>query len=318
MSIFDKTKHSALAGRLQDQHSSDYLVRIIARAGTFRALACTTTGLVADAAGRHGASPVAAAALGRALTGGALFGALLKTGQRLALTFEGNGPLRRIMVEAESNGVVRGTVKVPEVIIPDRNGKLDVAGALGRAGFLTVTKDLGLKEPYKGMVQLFSSEIAEDLAYYLTESEQIPSAVGLSVFVAGNGTVSAAGGFLIQSLPPGDDKIVNLLMERIGQLPPLSELLLAGTTPEQLLELLFADVPYDTLEKRALALQCTCSREKVEGVLVSLGRDELRTQIQEQGSAEVTCEFCRERYTFRKDELEQLLARLSTEGRDAG
>ena len=297
---------------------SDYLVRILTKAGTVRALACSTTGLVAEAQRRHGASPVAAAALGRALTGGALMGALLKTHQRLALTFEGNGPLKRIMVEAESNGIVRGTVKVPEATLPARGGKLDVAGAVGRAGFLTVTKDLGLKEPYRGMVQLFSSEIAEDIAYYLTESEQIPSAVGLSVFVDGSGEVAAAGGFLIQALPPGDEATVDLLMERIGKLPHLSELFLAGTTPEQLVELLFAGIPYETLEKRPLAFKCSCTREKVEGVLASLGAKELRKLLEEQGGAEVGCEFCRERYSFTREELEKLLAHLSPEGSDAG
>src|SRR5512147_2098590 len=147
---------------------TDYMVRIITETENVRALACVTTGLVDEARQRHGTWPTASAALGRALTGGALFGALLKTGQRVALRFEGNGPLKKIIVEAEANGAVSGYVGVPEVDLPDRDGKLDVAGAVGQAGFLTVARDLGLKEPYKGMVQLYSSEIAEDLAYYLT------------------------------------------------------------------------------------------------------------------------------------------------------
>jgi len=153
---------------------ADYLVRILTRSGTVRGLACLTTGLVAEGARRHDTSPVATAALGRALTGGALMGALLKTGQRVGLKYEGNGPLGKILVEAESTGAVVGTVGNPHAEIPLRNGTLDVAGALGRAGFLTVTKDLGLKEPYRGTVQLVSSEIAKDLAWYLTESEQVP------------------------------------------------------------------------------------------------------------------------------------------------
>ena len=287
---------------------SDYLVRIITKSGSVRALACVTTELVGEACRRHGTLPTASAALGRALTGGALFGALLKTGQRVAFRFEGNGPLKKIVVEAESNGAVSGYVGVPEVELPDRGGKLDVAGALGRAGFLTVTKDLGLKEPYKGMVQLYTSEIAEDLAYYLTSSEQIPSAVGLGVFVEPDQTVSAAGGFLIQALPPEDAEAVDTLMERIDKMPPVTELLRQGKSPEELLELLFAGIPYDTLEKRALAFCCSCSREKVERALIAMGKEELRRYIDEQGEASVTCEFCREGYRFSREELEGILA----------
>ena len=237
-------------------------------------------------------------------------GALLKTGQRVALKFEGNGPLRKVIVEAESSGAVRGYVAVPDADLPLRNGKLDVAGGIGRAGFLTVTKDLGLKEPYKGIVQLYSSEVAEDLAFYLTDSEQTPSAVGLSVFVDSDGTVAAAGGFLIQAMPPGDPELVETLMARIGELPPLSELFLSGTSPEELLGQLFRDIPYTLLEKRALAFSCSCSREKIGQVLVSLGREELQKLAEERDGTEVTCEFCRQRYTFDRPEVAALLADL--------
>ena len=286
---------------------SDYLVRIITKSGTVRALACVTTELVGEACRRHGTRPTASAALGRALTGGALFGALLKTGQRVALRFEGNGPLKKIIVEAESNGAVFGYVGEPEVELPDRDGKLDVAGALGRAGFLSVTKDLGMKEPYKGMVQLYTSEIAEDLAYYLTSSEQIPSAVGLGVKVAPDGMVAAAGGFLIQALPPQDGAAIDLLMERIGQLPRLSEFLAGGTTPEELLERLFAGIPYDTLEKRALAFRCSCSREKVERALIAMGEEEIKLLMEREEETAVTCDFCRESYRISREELAALL-----------
>jgi len=292
---------------------SDYLVRIIARSGTVRALACVTTGLVAEACRRHGARPTAAAALGRALTGGALFGALLKTGQRVSLRFEGNGPLKKIIVEAESNGAVSGYVGVPGTDLPDRNGKLDVSGALGHAGFLTVTKDLELKEPYRGMVQLRTSEIAEDLAFYLTSSEQIPSAVGLGVLVIPDGGIAGAGGFLIQALPGHDEATIDILMERIGRLSRLSEQFAGGETPESLLAGLFEGIPYDTLEKRALAFHCSCSRERVERALVSLGSSELRRLMEEQGEALATCEFCRESYRFSSEELEQILAGMGEE-----
>lgn len=289
---------------------SDYLVRIITKSGTVRGLACVTTGLVGEACRRHGTYPTASAALGRALTGGALMGAMLKTGQRVALRFEGNGPLRKVLVEAESNGAVRGYVGVPEVHLPDRGGKLDVGGGIGRAGFLTVTKDLGLKEPYKGMVQLYTGEIAEDLALYLTESEQIPSAVGLGVYVEPDNSISAAGGFLIQSLPPQDEEVVERLMERIGEMPPTTELLRQGKTPEELLAMLFTGIPYDIIEKRTLAFRCSCNREKIEQVLISLGKDDLAEMGGKEGGAEVTCEFCREVYSFTPAELERLIAEV--------
>ena len=290
---------------------SDYLVRTLATGRPVRALACVTTELVADACRRHGTLPTASAALGRALTGGALLGALLKSQERLALKFEGNGPLRKILVEAESTGVVRGCVGVPEVDLPPRDGKLDVAGALGRAGFLTVTKDLRMKEPYRGTVQLHTSEIAEDLAWYLTESEQIPSALGLGVFVAEDGSIAGAGGFLVQAMPPRDDAAIDLLTERIGQLPPLSDFFRRGQSPEELLALLYGDLPYTTFEKRVLAFACSCSRERIERVLISLGKEELADLLAREGGTEVTCEFCRERYPFARPDLERLLAEIS-------
>lgn len=289
---------------------TDYLVRVIAKSGSVRGLACITTGLVNDICRRHGTLPTATAALGRALTAGTLMGAQLKTGQRVALRFEGNGPLQKIIVEADSNGSVRGYVGDPHVHLLRQDGKLDVAQALGRAGFLTVAKDLGLKEPYRGTVQLYSSQIAEDLALYLVESEQIPSAVGLAEFMELDGTVAAAGGFLIQAVPPVDPEVVDELMARIEKLPPLSELLHRGKSPEELLELLFAGIPFEILEKRELGFACSCSRERIERVLISMGKKELQSLHREQHGAEVTCEFCGERYRFDEADLERLSAEV--------
>jgi molecular chaperone Hsp33 len=289
---------------------SDYLVRIITKAGNIRALACVTTDLVNEACRRHGTWPTAAAALGRALTAGTLMGALLKTGQRTALKFEGNGPLKKILVEADSNGAVRGCVGVPEVNLLTPEGKLDVGRALGKAGFLSVTKDLGMKDTYRGMVQLLSGEIAEDLALYLTESEQTPSAVGLGVFVEPDKLVSAAGGFLIQSLPPGDEATVDLLMEKINALPPITQLLRDGKTPEEILAILFDGIPYQILEKRALAFQCTCSKEKIEQALVSLGKEELAEMVSQKEETEVTCEYCRQVWKLTREDLARLRAEL--------
>jgi molecular chaperone Hsp33 len=289
---------------------TDYLVRVIAKSGSVRGLACITTGLVNDICKRHGTLPTATAALGRALTAGTLMGALLKTGQRVALRFEGNGPLQKIIVEADSDGSVRGYVGDPHIHLLRQDGKLDVAQALGRAGFLTVAKDLGLKEPYRGTVQLYTSQIAEDMALYLVESEQIPSAVGLAEFMELDGTVAAAGGFLIQAVPPVNSEIVEELMARIEKLPPLSELLHAGKSPEELLDLLFTGIEYDVLEKRELGFACSCSRERIERVLISMGKKELRSLHHEQHGAEVTCEFCGERYSFDEADLERLSAEV--------
>jgi molecular chaperone Hsp33 len=288
----------------------DYLVRIITKDKSVRALACVTTHLVNEACYRQDTYPTAAAALGRGLTGGVLMGALMKTGQRVALKFEGNGPLKKIVVEAESNGLVRGYVAVPHVDLPLKAGKLDVASAVGKDGLLTVSKDLRMKEPYQGIVHLYSGEIAEDLAFYLAESEQIPSAVGLGVFVEPYRTVSAAGGFLIQSLPPVNEAVIDRLIERIPQLPPLTELLRGGKTPEDILELLFAGIPFAVLEKYALAFRCSCSRQRAEEALISLGRQELSALMAREEETFVNCEFCREQYAFSREELARLVKEI--------
>ncbi|QXE90486.1 Hsp33 family molecular chaperone HslO [Geomonas subterranea] len=291
---------------------TDYLVRAIAKSGSVRALACVTTGTVSEICRRHGTLPTATAALGRSITAGALMGAMLKTGQRVALRFEGNGPLKKIVIEADSDGSVRGYVGDPQVHLLRSDGALDVPNALGRAGFLTVAKDLGLKEPYRGTVQLYTSGIAEDLALYLVESEQIPSAVGIAEFIEQDGQVTACGGFLIQAVPPIDPLVVEGLMDRIEKLPPLSELLRGGKTPEEIMAMLLSEMEYDVLEKRTIAFACSCSRERIERVLISMGKKELTSLLKEQHGAEVTCEFCGERYRFSEADLERLIAEVDS------
>ena len=286
---------------------NDYLVRIMASDPRVRALACVTTTLVNEACTRHGTYPTASAALGRALTGGLLLGALLEPDQRVALMFEGNGPLKKILVEAESNGDVRGYVKVPEVDLPSRNGKIDVSGALGKSGFLTVTKDLRLREPYRGTVQLYTGEIASDIAYYLTKSEQIPSAVGLGVYVEPDLTVTAAGGFLIQSLPPSDESMIDILIEHIREMPSITDQLRSGKTPEALLETIFAGIPFEILENLSLTYRCSCSRGRIEQALITLGKKEIASIIAKDEIIDVTCEFCRKGYVFSRKELKRLM-----------
>ncbi len=287
---------------------TDYLVRIIAETENIRALACVTTGLVDEARRRHDCWPTASARWGGAYRRGAI-GRHAEDRQRLALRFEGNGPLKRSSWRPRATAWCAAMWRRRRCRWSMNRENWTWAGA-GPGGFLTVTKDLGLKEPYRGMVQLHTSEIAEDIAYYLTESEQIPSAVGLGVFVEPDNRVSVAGGFLIQTLPPADDELIDRLMAHIEQLPPITQLLRQGKTPEQLLEILFTGIPYMTLEKRALAFRCICSREKVERTLISLGAAEISDIIDREGAAEVTCEFCREAYSFSRFELERLLGEI--------
>jgi molecular chaperone Hsp33 len=210
-------------------------------------------------------------------------------------------------VEAEGDGTVRGYVEVPQVDLPPRNGKFDVGGALGREGFLTVTKDLRLKEPYNGVVKLYTGEIASDIAYYLTESEQIPSAVGLGVFVETDGSVTASGGFLVQSLPPADEALIDSLAGRIENMPPITRQLKEGKTPEDLLAAVFDGVPYRTIEARQLSFRCSCSSARIEQALITLGRSQIEEIIKGQEVFDISCHFCNRSYVFRKGHLLRLL-----------
>ncbi len=289
----------------------DYLVRIISRDVNVRGLACVSSRLVGEACRRHGTLPTASAALGRALTGGLLMGALLKRDQRVALRFEGDGPLKKIVVEADSEGGVKGYVGVPEVELPPKGGKLDVAGALGRKGLLIVTKDLRLREPYSGMVELYTGEIAEDLAFYLTESEQIPSAVGLGVFVEPDRNVSAAGGFLVQSFPPYSEEVVCEIVKHIESLPSVTKQIREGKTPEEMLSGIFEGIPFDILQKSELAYRCSCNRERVERAMKILGSEEVSKILETQGETDVRCEFCLESYHLSRQDLTRLVDELA-------
>ncbi len=285
----------------------DYLVRSISEEYNVRAIACITTGVVSKACVRHGTYPTASAALGRALTGGLILGALLDSGQRVALAFDGNGPLGKVMVEATSSGAVKGYVKNPHIELDSKNGKLDVAGAVGTDGFLTVTKDLGLKETYRGIVRLLSGEIATDIAYYLTESEQIPSAVGLGVFVDKDDSITAAGGFLLQTLPPSDDTVIDELIHRMQSMPSVTEQLRNGILPEGILEAIFGSITFKVLERKSLFYRCSCSRERIEQALITLGSKGLESVLHDNEDIDIKCEFCRRIYIFKKEEIIRLL-----------
>lgn len=282
---------------------SDHYLRILTRDGSLRATAALTSGTVAAICRLQGTDPTASIALGRLVTGAALLASQLKGEERLALMIEGNGPLQRLQAEGDAAGHLRGTVRVPQCGQPPRDGRFDVAGAIGRAGFLHVVRDLGLKEPYRGMVQLASSEVGEDLAWYLTASEQIPSGVALGVLLDAQGEVAAAGGVLVQAMPNADPAQLEELERRLAAFPPVSQQLAQGLTPADLLARLFADIPYSEQARQSLVFRCSCSRSQAVRILNALGSEELaQLQAAGEGTA-VTCEYCKEVYRFSPAEV---------------
>lgn len=291
----------------------DYLLRIIAKEAGVRAFACLTTNLVQEAARRHETSPVAGLALGRALTAATLVGALLKVQQRVALKFEGNGPLQKVLVEADSYGRVHGYVAAPGFEMPLTDDSFDLAAAIGRAGLLTIVKDLRLKQLSESVTPLTTSDFAGDLQAYFEQSEQIGTAVQIGELLDERGQVRLAGGLLVQELPTqAQDSRLPWLQERLQELPPVAALFGQGLSPEEVLALLFAGLPYEVLEQRPLRFQCDCSWERTRQVLASLGAQEVTNLLQTEGEAEVHCHYCRETYRFDAADLELLLAELST------
>jgi len=262
---------------------------------------------VEEARRRQVLSPIATAALGRAMAGAALLSADLKFG-KILIQIQGNGPLQEILAEADYQGNVRGLVKNPSVFLPPENRKLPVGKAVGKEGFINVIRDLGLKEVYQSSARLISGEIAEDLAYYLTNSEQAPSACALGVLVDTDGKVLTAGGLLIQKMPMAEDEEVSLLEKRLLELKPLTELLSQGQTIEEILEGLFEEI--EILERREVRFRCTCSLERVEEVLIALGKEELESLLNEGKPVEVTCEFCKERYVLPLERINELIKEI--------
>jgi molecular chaperone Hsp33 len=286
--------------------NQDLIVRGTAMDGKVRVFAALTTFIVEQLRARHDTWPTATAALGRAVTAGAMMGTMLKGSEKLTIQIRGNGPLGQIVVDANADGEVRGYVMDPHVHLPlNEKGKLDVAGAVGREGLLYVTKDLGLKEPYRGTSPIVSGELAEDFTYYFSTSEQTPSAVALGVLVNPDYSVRAAGGFIIQLLPGLSDSEITLIEQQLASLVPVTTLIEQGAGPEEILHRLFDNV--QIYDRSSIQFRCTCSYERVEKTLISLGREELKALIEEIGRAEVICHFCNEKYTLDKAELEQLM-----------
>ena len=289
---------------------SDYLIKAIDKTKNLRLLTITAKDLVQEAQTRHDTWSASSAVLGRTLLAGVLLaGAELTDQEELTIRLLGNGPVGPTIVTAKSDLTVKGYVKNPHIALPPKeNGHIDVKKAVG-AGWLEVTKDLGLKEPYTGQVPIVSGEIAEDIAYYLTKSEQIPSAVGLSVFVNPNNTIGEASGFMLQALPGASDSLITKTIARINDLPTLSTAFLSGLTPEKLAAMILGD-GCKILEKDEVAFKCDCSKEKYGKILATMKKSQLETMINEDHGAELTCSFCGNKYHYTEDELKAILTKI--------
>ena len=290
---------------------SDYIVRAMAGNAQIRAFAATAKDTVEAARTAHNLSPVATAALGRTLIGGAMMGAMLK-GEKdlLTLQVKGDGPIGQIVVTADSAGIVKGYVQNPSVMLPpNAAGKLDVGGAVGY-GVLQVIKDMGLKDPYCGQTVLQTGEIAEDLTYYFASSEQIPSSVGLGVLMDKElADVKQAGGFIIQLMPFADDAVIEQLEKNLTQIPSVTTMLDAGLSPEQMLEKVLDGMDVEFTDTLPMEFKCNCSKERIEKALISVGEKDLKEMIADGKPIEVNCHFCSKNYTFTIEELQKLLKR---------
>ena len=291
---------------------TDYIVRASAADGQIRAFAATTRDLVEHARQIHSTSPTATAALGRLLTAGSIMGSMQK-GEKdiLTLQIRGDGPIGGLTVTADSRGYVKGYVYNPDVMLPaNTKGKLDVGGAVG-AGILSVIKDLGLKEPYVGQINLISGEIAEDLTYYFASSEQTPSAVALGVLMNKDNTVRRAGGLIVQLMPFAQEEITDRLEQKINNMSSITSLLDQEMTPEMILEDILGEFGLEILDKQTVAYECNCSKERVESAIISIGRKDIEEMIEDDKPIEVNCHFCNKQYIFTVDELKAMLERIT-------
>ncbi|MCK8825306.1 Hsp33 family molecular chaperone HslO [Fuchsiella alkaliacetigena] len=290
----------------------DYLIRVMTTNKEIRALAVNSTQVVSNAQQAHATTPVATAALGRALSAALLMGSMVKTGHETGLKIIGDGPLQKIIAEANHYGEVRGYVANPEVdFITNQAGKLDVARAIGE-GELFVYKNMGLKEEYESSVPLVSGEIGEDITYYFSKSEQTPAAVALGVLVDTDCSVKAAGGFIIQLLPEASEETIEQLEKNLAEIKSVSKLIDQGLSPEELLEKVLTGFKFRVLAEREVAYQCKCDRERTKSLLVSLGQQEIEEIVAQEGQVEIRCHFCGEVYSFEEAEVEELFTKVKS------
>lgn len=288
----------------------DQIIRMIAKDAPVKASAISGRDLVERARNIHMLLPVATAALGRALMGTSMMGDALKEEKgALTLQIKGGGPLGTVLAVSDSEGNVRGYVQNPHVDLMEKEpGKLDVGAAVGDGGTLTVIKDIGLKEPYVGSIGLFTGEIADDIAMYFVESEQIPTACALGVLIGVDQSVTSAGGYLIQLLPGADESVIEKIEAGVRRVGSVSRALESGMDAEGLLRAVLSDFELEVLETHPVEYRCYCSKERVTRALISMGREELAAMIEEQDGAELTCQFCDAVYQYSKEDLQLLLA----------
>ena len=290
----------------------DCLVRAVSADGYVKAAAVSTRNLVEQARQIHKTLPVATAALGRALSAASMMGnALKEDAASVTLQFKGGGPLGTVLAVSDHEGNVRGYVDNPAVELPLRpDGKLNVGGAVGHDGTLTIIRDLRMKEPYTGSVGLLSGEIAEDVAAYFAESEQIPTVCALGVLVERDQSVLAAGGTLIQLLPGAPEEVISRVERGVYALGPVTTILRDNPDPAALLRKALPEFQLEILERSPIAYRCDCSRRRMEAALIAMGRVEMRKLLEEQGHAELSCRFCGNVQQFTRDDLQTLLERM--------
>lgn len=287
----------------------DQIIRMIAKDAPVKASAISGRDLVERARNIHTLLPVATAALGRTLMGTSMMGDALKEEKgAVTLQIKGGGPLGTVLAVSDSEGNVRGYVQNPNVELMEKEpGKLDVGAAVGDSGTLTVIKDIGLKEPYVGSIGLFTGEIADDIAMYFVESEQIPTACALGVLIGVDQSVTSAGGYLIQLLPGADETVIEKIEAGVRRVGSVSRALEGGMDAESLLRAVLADFDLEVLETHPIEYRCYCSKERVTRALISMGKEELSAMIDEQDGAELTCQFCDVVYQYSKEDLQQIL-----------
>ncbi len=287
----------------------DYLVRGIVESKNCRIFACTTKNLLEDARLKHGLWPTASAALGRMMSATLMMGAMNKNNEKMTVTINGGGPIGTMLATTNSDGKIKAFVSNPEVHYTyNDTGKLAVGVAVGNEGTLQVTKDLGLKEPFNGSVNLQTGEIGDDFSYYFMVSEQTPTVTSLGVLVNDTNEILSSGGFIIQLLPEATDDDIDFIEKKMKDFKPVSTLLNEGKTPEEIIQLIFNDVKI--LDSQDLFFECDCSKENMEKALITVGKEDLQVMIDEDHGCEMTCHFCNTKYQFNEEELKKIMQKI--------
>lgn len=288
--------------------TKDYIVKALAFDGQIRAYSALTTETVQEAQTRHYTWPTASAALGRTMTATVMMGAMLKGDQKLTVTLDGQGPIGKVIADADAKGNVRGYVTNPQTHFPLNDiGKLDVSRAVGTNGSLTVVKDVGMKDYFSGSSPIVSGEVGDDFTYYFAKSEQVPSSVGLGVLVNPDNSIKASGGFIIQVMPGAKDETITKLEDAINNMTPVSKLIDQGLSPEELLYEVLGEANVQILEELPTQFECNCGHDKFLNAIKGLGEAEINNMIEEDHGAEAECHFCRNKYEYSEAELQALI-----------